>query len=222
MLREDLALLGMSERSSPAAFDVLAEALVREQGIRDILVVVLPVDRAMIHLDMIFTMVDREHCVVFPPSFTGPTRCPVLHYRAGGSGMREKASLFEALREVGLPLEPVYCGGGDRIFQEREQWSSGCNFVAVRPGVVLGYSRNERTHRELEREAGYRIVPAPDLLDGGVEIADRHFGQAAKDIEEIKISSDKATKRARRLDNFDFEELAPDDPARVIGPTAAE
>ena len=45
----------------------------------------------------------------------------------------------------------------------------------------------------------------------------RHFGQAAKDIEEIKISSDKATKRARRLDNFDFEELAPDTPAKVIG-----
>ena len=55
-----------------------------------------------------------------------------------------------------------------------------------------------------------------------VENLDRHFGQAAKDIEEIKISSDKAGKRARRLDNFDFEELAPDSPARVIGPTAAE
>ncbi|MES2144195.1 MAG: DNA recombination protein RmuC [Pseudomonadota bacterium] len=51
---------------------------------------------------------------------------------------------------------------------------------------------------------------------------DRHFGQAAKDIEEIKVSSDKASKRARRLDNFDFEELAQTDPARVIGPQAAE
>lgn len=55
-----------------------------------------------------------------------------------------------------------------------------------------------------------------------MENLDRHFGQAAKDIEEIKISSDKASKRARRLDNFDFEELAPDTPTRVIGPTAAE
>jgi DNA recombination protein RmuC len=51
---------------------------------------------------------------------------------------------------------------------------------------------------------------------------DRHFGQAAKDIEEIKTSSDKAARRARRLDNFDFEELAPEDPVKVIGPTAAE
>jgi DNA recombination protein RmuC len=55
-----------------------------------------------------------------------------------------------------------------------------------------------------------------------VESLDRHFGQAAKDIEDIKVSSEKAGKRARRLDNFDFEELAPDTPARVIGPQAAE
>jgi DNA recombination protein RmuC len=55
-----------------------------------------------------------------------------------------------------------------------------------------------------------------------VESLDRHFGQAAKDIEDIKVSSEKAGKRARRLDNFDFEELAPDTPAKVIGPTAAE
>lgn len=56
-----------------------------------------------------------------------------------------------------------------------------------------------------------------ERLGARVENLDRHFGQAAKDIEEIKISSDKATKRARRLDNFDFEELAPDNPAKVIG-----
>jgi DNA recombination protein RmuC len=61
-----------------------------------------------------------------------------------------------------------------------------------------------------------------DRLGTRVENLDRHFGQAAKDIEEIKISSDKATKRARRLDNFDFEELAPDSPAAVIGQAAAE
>ncbi|MFN5996258.1 MAG: DNA recombination protein RmuC [Paracoccaceae bacterium] len=61
-----------------------------------------------------------------------------------------------------------------------------------------------------------------DRLGVRVESLDRHFGQAAKDIEDIKVSSEKAGKRARRLDNFDFEELAPDTPAKVIGPTAAE
>lgn len=61
-----------------------------------------------------------------------------------------------------------------------------------------------------------------DRLGTRVENLDRHFGQAAKDIEEIKISSEKATKRARRLDNFDFEELAPTDPRPLIGGQAAE
>jgi DNA recombination protein RmuC len=61
-----------------------------------------------------------------------------------------------------------------------------------------------------------------DRLGTRVESLDRHFGQAAKDIEDIKISSEKAGKRARRLDNFDFEELAPDDPVKAIGQSAAE
>jgi arginine deiminase len=173
VLREDLVMIGLSERSSPAAFDVLAERLVRERGVRDILLVVIPADRAdraFIHLDMIFTMVDREHCVIFPPSFIGPTRNPVLHYRAGRAGMREMPDLFAALREVGLPLAPIRCGGGRRQFQEREQWTSGCNFVAVAPGIVLGYARNENTFAEMEREAGYRIVDALEYLAGDPSI----------------------------------------------------
>jgi arginine deiminase len=172
ILRPDLAALGLSERSSPSAFDAIAEALEREQGITHILVVVLPVDRAMIHLDMIFTMVDRDHCVVYPPSFVGPTRNPVLYRRAGRAGVREMPNLFAALREVGLPLEPVFCGGEQRTFQEREQWSSGCNFVALRPGLILGYTRNERTYRELETQAGYRMVDAIDFLTGEAQVAE--------------------------------------------------
>jgi len=61
-----------------------------------------------------------------------------------------------------------------------------------------------------------------ERLGTRVESLDRHFGQAAKDIEDIKISTDKATKRARRLDNFDFEELAPDNPTPLLAPKAAE
>ena len=49
-----------------------------------------------------------------------------------------------------------------------------------------------------------------DRLSTRVENLDRHFGQAAKDIAEIKISADKAGRRAQRLDSFDFEELAPE------------
>ncbi|HEX6560010.1 MAG TPA: arginine deiminase family protein [Longimicrobiales bacterium] len=171
VLRPDLVVVGMSERSSPGAFDIMAANLM-QYGVTDVLAVIIPTDRAMIHLDMIFTMIDRDHCVVFAPSFVGPTRCPVLHWHAGRQGMREMPNLFAALREVDLPLEPVFCGGQRRTLQEREQWSSGCNFVAVKPGVILGYSRNEYTYIELEREAGYRIIDGLEFLTGEASVAD--------------------------------------------------
>src|SRR3989442_861121 len=73
-------------------------------------------------------------------------------------------------------LEPVFCGGNARALQEREQWSSACNFFAVRPGVVVTYARNEATLRELEH-AGFKIVPAADLLaDGGRALGDGERG----------------------------------------------
>ncbi len=171
VLRPDTVLVGMSERSSPGAFDIMVANL-KQHGVSDVLAVIIPTDRAMIHLDMIFTMIDKDHCVVFPPSFVGPTRCPVLHYHAGRQGMREMPNLFAALREVDLPLEPVFCGGSARTTQEREQWSSGCNFVAVRPGVILGYSRNEQTYVELQREAGYSVIDGLEFLTGASELAE--------------------------------------------------
>jgi arginine deiminase len=172
ILRPDLAMVGLSERSSTAAIEFLVEGLRQRAGVEHVLVVVLPSESPAIHLDMILTQVDRDHCVVYPPYFFGPVRLPVLHYRADRQGVRERSDLFSALKEVQMPLEPICCGGPHPTTQEREQWASGCNFVAVRPGVVLGYSRNEGTMREMERVAGYRIVSALDFLTGDVELDD--------------------------------------------------
>ncbi len=170
ILRPDLAMIGLSERSSPAAIEGLVEGLRETAGVEHVLVVVLPSESPAIHLDMILTMVDREHCVVYPPYFFGPARLPVLYYRADGKGVREYPDAFAALKSMDLPLTPICCGGHHPTAQEREQWASGCNFVAVRPGVVLGYTRNEATMREMEKEAGYRIVNALDFLTGDVEV----------------------------------------------------
>jgi arginine deiminase len=166
VLRPDLAIVGLSERSSPAAIEGLVDGLKEKAGIEHVLVVVLPTESPAIHLDMIFTMVDRTHCVVYPPYFFGPARLPVLYYRPGREGVQAHDDVFTALAEVGLKLEPIWCGGQHPTRQEREQWSSGCNFVAVRPGIVLGYSRNEATMREMEEKAGFKIVDAVDFLTG--------------------------------------------------------
>jgi len=164
VLREDLLLMGLSERTSASGIGVLSETLFAATAIRDILVVLLPHERAAIHLDMIFTMIDRGLCCVFPPHFVGPTRLSVVHLARGEDSVRERDDLFSALEAVGLPLAPVYCGGARRTQQEREQWGSGCNMVAVRPGQLLAYDRNDATLRALQREGGFRIVRAVDYL----------------------------------------------------------
>ncbi|MEX0912352.1 MAG: arginine deiminase family protein [Gemmatimonadota bacterium] len=170
ILRPDVAMIGLSERSSPAAIEMLVEGLRERASVEHLIIVVLPNESPAIHLDMILTMVDREHCVVYPPYFFGPGRLPILHYRPKGEGLRECSDLFSVLEDVGLALSPIRCGGDHPVTQEREQWASGCNFVAVRPGVVLGYSRNEATMREMEREGGYEIIDAIDFLTGEKEV----------------------------------------------------
>jgi arginine deiminase len=164
-LRPDLLVLGFSERSSPAALDQLCDLAFEKCGVSDVIVVVLPTERTAIHLDMIFTQIDKEVCVVYPPFFVGPERLAVLHRRKRSKGVKEIPNFFAAMQAVDLPLEPVFCGGNARPVQEREQWSSSCNFFTVRPGVTVTYARNEATLRELEH-AGFRTITAVNLLTG--------------------------------------------------------
>lgn len=168
-LRRDTVMIGYSERSSPAAIDHLARLFFERTEIANMIVVVMPRENTAIHLDMIFTQVDRELCVVYPPHFIGPERLRILLWRKGEARLREMPDVFEALSACGLRLEPLMCGGPRRVHQEREQWSSGCNFLAIRPGLALSYSRNEMTLRELER-AGFEIVSAPSFLSGEREL----------------------------------------------------
>ncbi|HET7789231.1 MAG TPA: arginine deiminase family protein [Gemmatimonadales bacterium] len=164
-IRPDLLVLGFSERSSPAALDHLCDLAFEHCGVTDVVIVALPGESTAIHLDMIFTQLDREICCVYPPHFVGPERLAVLHRRKRAKGVKEMPNFFAAMQAVDQPLEPVFCGGNQRSLQEREQWSSACNFFAVRPGVAITYARNEATIAELEH-AGFRVVSAVNLLTG--------------------------------------------------------
>ena len=170
-LRADTIMIGFSERSSPAAIDNLTRLVFANTAITNIIIVVMPKENTAIHLDMIFTQVDRELCVVYPPHFVGPERLTILHWKKGQSQVREMPNVFAALQSLGLPMEPVFCGGDRRNLQEREQWASGCNFVAMRPGLVLSYARNDATLREMEK-MGFRIVSSTGFLTGEARIAD--------------------------------------------------
>ena len=170
-LRADTIMIGFSERSSPAAIDNLTRLVFANTAITNIIIVVMPKENTAIHLDMIFTQVDRELCVVYPPHFVGPERLTILHWKKGQSQVREMPNVFAALQSLGLPMEPIFCGGDRRNFQEREQWASGCNFVAMRPGLVLSYARNDATLREMEK-MGFRVVTSTAFLTGEARIAE--------------------------------------------------
>jgi arginine deiminase len=170
-IRHDTVMIGFSERSSPAAIDTLTELLFEKTSVTDVIVVVMPKENTAIHLDMIFTQVDRELCVLFPPHFIGPERLRILHRRKGQHHVKELPNVFAALQSVGVPMEPIFCGGDRRIMQEREQWASGCNFVAMRPGVVLSYHRSEETLKEMQK-MGFRVVASESFLNGEDRISD--------------------------------------------------
>lgn len=174
-LRRDLVVIGFSERSSPAAIDQIATSLFDKTDVRDVIVVVMPKENTAIHLDMIFTQIDRELCTIFPPHFIGPERLPVLHWRKGEVTIHERPNIFAALAACDMPLEPVFCGGDKRTLQEREQWASGCNFVAMRPGVILSYQRNEATLHELQR-MGFRVISGTSFLTGQERLVDGERG----------------------------------------------
>ncbi len=170
-LRHDTVIIGFSERSSPAAIDHLTAKLFEETEITNVIVVVMPKENTAIHLDMIFTQLDRDLCAVYPPHFIGPERLPILFRTKGNEHMQEMPNVFAALEHVGLPMTPVFCGGTRRSVQEREQWASGCNFVAMRPGVILSYSRNEATIAEMGKH-GFRVVSSVNFLAGDERITD--------------------------------------------------
>ncbi len=174
-IRPDLLVLGFSERSSPAALDHLCDLAFERCGVTDAVIVVLPNERTAIHLDMIFTQIDKEICCVYPPHFVGPERLAVLHRRKRSKGVKEMPNFFAAMQAVDHPLEPLFCGGHQRTLQDREQWSSACNFFTVRPGVASTYARNEATLAEMEH-AGFRIVSGAKLLTGEESLQDGERG----------------------------------------------
>lgn len=174
VVRNDLILIGYSERTTAAGIDQLMQSLAADGQERHFIIVEIPKQRATIHLDMIFTMVDRDKCVVFPPLITGAQRCRAIHIRYQGkkvAHIEEYPGLLEALGQQGLDLNPIACGGKDPFQQEREQWSSGANFFAFGPGHIIGYRHNHHTMQSLN-DSGFEVIEADDIITAKRELVD--------------------------------------------------
>ncbi len=166
VLREDLIMIGYSERTTARGIDALMNSIAEKGGVENFIVVEIPKSRATIHLDMIFTMVDRDSCVVFPPLITGMRKCRAFHVHYEQRRVKrivEYPGVLEALRTQGLDLRPISCGGANELRQEREQWSSGANFFALAPGHIIGFEHNQATAEELAK-SGFQIVTADRFI----------------------------------------------------------
>ena len=175
--REDILVIGNGSRTSSQGIDrIIDHFKARKEPHRHILVQELPSHpESFIHLDMVFTLLDPGHCLVFAPLLLKPTKYQTIHILMEDgrvAAIREEKGLLEALARLGMDLEPVYCGGrSDLWVQEREQWHSGANFFALAPGKVVGYARNVATMEEMSR-CGFEIIPADDIITGRRRLAD--------------------------------------------------
>jgi arginine deiminase len=188
VLREDTVIIGQSERTSVAGIDRMLERFQEHGRIRYVVVQEIPVARAFIHFDMVFTMVDRELCVIHAPVINGPsTKRPVLVELEPGKPPRLEYHdhLLALLAELGLPLTPIRTGGADALSQGREQWNKGTNFFAMAPGKIIGYGRNPDSYRELA-EHGFRVVSGHEVMAGDVDLTAP--GRIAVAMEGIELS----------------------------------
>ena len=153
-------MIGMGERSTPQGVETLARQLFANGSVDTVIAVELPRERAFMHLDTAMTMIDRDAFSVYPflpdelRSFTLTAKD-----ESGDFTLTENADLFATVAEV-LDLDKVRVLRTpiDKMGAQREQWDDGNNFLAVSPGVILGYERNTTTNRYLTDE-GIEIIP---------------------------------------------------------------
>jgi arginine deiminase len=175
VLSEDVVAVGLSERTNSEGIEALARALKAvENGPRWLEIVHIPHRRAYMHLDTVFTQIDRDAALVFPPvvDAEGPEAAEVFEVdlRSDDLAPRDRGHLVGALAGRGVELQPIACGGGDPLRQQREQWTDGANALALAPGVIILYDRNPATADELGRH-GFEIVHGDDVLLGRREVA---------------------------------------------------
>jgi len=153
-------MIGMGERSTPQGVEALSRALFANDSVERVIAVELPRARAFMHLDTAMTMVDRDAFSVYP-YLPDELRSFTLTSRGGGGDftIEENSDLFAAVADaLGVERVRVLRTPIDKMGAQREQWDDGNNFLALRPGVVLGYERNTTTNRYLTDE-GIQIIP---------------------------------------------------------------
>jgi len=152
-------LIGMGERTTPSAVELIAQRLFDAGEASSVVAIELPHSHAFMHLDTVMSMVDVATFILYP-YFDRNLRSWTLRAsdEPGQMAVTRNHSLWETLAEIfGVDEVTVLTTDEDVRAAEREQWDDGTNFLAVAPGVVLGYERNVATNTML-RKHGIEVV----------------------------------------------------------------
>lgn len=160
ILSKECVLIGFSERTSLEGIDKLASNLLNSNsGVKKVLAVKIPHERAFMHLDTVFTMVDYDKFVIFPNILND---IEVITITSGGKSTLKyeaeenlKTALAKALNLPSVKL--IKSGGSSSVISAREQWNDSTNTLAISPGVVITYNRNEISNEILDRN-GIKVL----------------------------------------------------------------
>jgi arginine deiminase len=154
-------LIGMGERTSPQAISEVARRLFAKQACDLVVACQMPKERSAMHLDTVFTLVDRNAGTYYPEVVDGIRAYCIRPEGEGDISIAQPANFLETVSQAlgpdKLRLVPT---GGDNYEAEREQWDDGNNVLALEPGVVLAYDRNVYTNTML-RKAGIEVITIP-------------------------------------------------------------
>ena len=171
VLSPEVLAVGISQRTREDSIDTLAETVLSQsKTFKKVLAFNIPKTRSFMHLDTVFTMVDRDKFTVHPNILSSMTVFVMELDENRKMKIRQEDGRLEDILKEHLQLEHVKlipCGRGSEIDAAREQWSDGSNTLAIGPGEVVVYSRNYVTNRSLEEE-GIRIhtIPCAELSRG--------------------------------------------------------
>ncbi len=151
--------IGMSERTTGQMIEEIALSLFRAGAADRVIAAGMTRNRGHMHLDTVFTFVDRD-CVTLYPTVVDAIAAWSLRPadREGELDVRREPSFLGAVQDaLGLPGLRVIGTGGNSWQAAREQWDDGNNLVALEPGVVIAYERNEYTN-DLLHQAGIEVL----------------------------------------------------------------
>ena len=155
--------IGCSLRTNRYSIEKTAGILFEQKVVDRVTLIDIPKHPNCIHLDTLFTQISENDFVYYAPFLEGALS--ITQYRGSLDHQITYSSLHELVSEIHPRVRMIPCGNGKYPYAEREQYASGCNFVALKNGVAVSYARNLKTLEAL-KERGYQIISERELLEG--------------------------------------------------------